>query len=579
MAVKKKLMEDDGYFIKTLFRRQSALNVLALLVSTIGPIVCTILAGRHFGSEGLAIIAICAPLFFAASFFGSTISSGAQIVCSEFIAKDEPDNVNRTYSAAIILTLVLGVFVCSTLFVFRRPLLTFMAGSISTSLFAYYNFFVLSAFVTMLVYIPLFFSRAVGRAEIGLVLTGVMAGVSIALSLVLVRFMGIEAIALGQAVGALVGLIVSMLMLRKHFKFRLTKNLRVKQILAYGSPEGLPRLYALITTATLNGLFLRIGGSDALATFGVISTLNRFNSAIIAGISQTPVPLISIFHEEQDITSIKQTIKLAFCYGNALILITGVIFTAFCAVIADIFGLAQNELLVAAMPYYAVYALLLLNASTLSSYYNAVKKIGLANIIPFLQEFALLCSGALVLSAAFGIYGIWLAFPLSGLVALFILLCLIAAIKLRQKELTFPLLQNYRLEKEGRYISFSVEGTPEKASEAAAKISDFCEENNLSPKQVMLISMSVEEIITLITNNIKLENFSASVRLFLLEGSVVLRIRNTGEKFDAIEYYKANIADDIEKSLEVIGMKYIVNSANVIYYRQTFGVNNLVVIL
>jgi len=95
----------------------------------------------------------------------------------------------------------------------------------------------------------------------------------------------------------------------------------------------------------------------------------------------------------------------------------------------------------------------------------------------------------------------------------------------------------------------------------------------------MLISMSIEEIITLVINNSRKKDLSVSVRLFLLEDMIVLRIRSAGEKFNAIEYYEQNIADDLEKSLEVIGMKYIVEAANVVYYRQTFGVNSLVIIL
>ncbi|MCL2254417.1 MAG: hypothetical protein FWC09_08220, partial [Lachnospiraceae bacterium] len=393
------------------------------------------------------------------------------------------------------------------------------------------------------------------------------------------RFMGIGAIALGQAIGTAAGFTVSMVMLRKHFKFVFPKELYVKAIFVSGSPVGLTRLYILFTTIILNALFLRVGGGGALAVFGVVSMLHRFSTAFIVGISQTLVPLVSVFNEEQDITSIKQTMKLAFRYGNVLMLIAGVVFVVFNAQIAGIFGLPADSGFFAAMPFYAVYGILVLNTSIFSSYYNAAKKLKLANAIPFLQEFALLCGGAYILSAGFGINGIWVAFPLSGVLTLLITAFLLVAVRFRQKDLSFLLLQSRKLEKDGRYISFSVENKLEKASEAAAKISDFCEESGLPPKQTMQISMSVEEIITLIINKNKTKDFSVSVRLFILEGTIILRFRNAGEKFDAVEYYKENIADDIEKNLDIIGMKYITQSANVIYYRQTFGVNSLVVIL
>jgi len=347
---------------------------------------------------------------------------------------------------------------------------------------------------------------------------------------------------------------------------------------------GLSRLYILFTTLSLNALFLRVGGSGALAVYGVLAMLHRFSTSFIVGISHTLVPLIGVFNEEQDITSVRQTMKAAFFFGNMLMLIIGGVLLIFRIQTAALFGLSADSGLPMAIPFYVIYVLLLLNTTVFSSYYNAVKKLILANVIPFLQEFALLCVGAYILAIVSGINGIWTAFPLSGISTLLILAILLAIIKLKEKDMSIPLLFSRRLERNGHYISFSVESDPAKASEAAAKISEFCEDNGVTPKQTMLISMSVEEIITLIINNSRDKRFSVSVRLFLLDGSIILRIRNTGEKFNAIEYYKANIAsanfaEDIEKSIDIIGMKYIVEAAKNVYYRQTFGINSLVVIL
>jgi len=86
-------------------------------------------------------------------------------------------------------------------------------------------------------------------------------------------------------------------------------------------------------------------------------------------------------------------------------------------------------------------------------------------------------------------------------------------------------------------------------------------------------------MITIIINNNKRKISALSVRLFLFDEKIILRIRNTGEKFDAIKYYHKNIADDIEKSLDVLGLKYITDNAQSVFYRQTFGMNSLVVVL
>ncbi|MCL2078703.1 MAG: MATE family efflux transporter [Oscillospiraceae bacterium] len=571
--------EDTGAFIKTIFRKQASLNILAQVASVVGPLVCTSIVGAYYGSGGLAIMAICAPMFLAASFFGA-IGGGAQILCSELIAKDEIENVNKVYSAAIVLTLAAAAAFCAALIAFKTPILTLVAGEITPELSAYYNYFVLYSFFTMPAFIPLYFSKVAGRPEIGVVLTVTMSAVSIAASILLIGAMGIEAVALGQAIGTVAGLFASMYMLQKHFRFRFPKKLYARQIFLSGSPVGLPRMYVLIKTLLLNALFLRVGGNIALAVFGVISMLHRFNSAAINGISQTLTPLVGVFHEEQDTISIRQTMKTAFLYGNALMVLIGLILCVFGNQIGIAFGLSSDAGIFGyAMPFYAVYITVLMNSMIFSAYYNASKHLILANIIPFLQELALLCAGAYIFAGLFGINGIWAAFPASGAVTMLMLLSILSVIKRKSGDTTMFLLQSRRLQREGRYISFSVDGSLKEAGEAAARIGDFCVENGVSPKQTMQISMSIEEIITLIINNNKRKNLSVSVRLFLLDGTIVLRIRNAGDKFNAIEYYEQNIAEDIERSLEVIGMKYIVQSANVIYYRQTFGVNSLVVLL
>ncbi|MCL2048381.1 MAG: MATE family efflux transporter [Defluviitaleaceae bacterium] len=583
-------MEDNGSFIRSIIRKQGTLNILALLVSVVGPIVCTSLTGAYFGRDGLAIMALCSPLFLAASFFGS-LPSGAQILCSGFIAKDELDNVDKVYSATLVVTFAVAVAVSAVLLVLKIPLLTLVAGEISPELSVYYTYFVSYAFVTMFAYIPLYFSKVVGRPEIGLLMTVTMSAVSIVASLLLIRVLGISAIALGQAIGTLVGLAASMLRLRKYFTFKMPrfKQLYLLPMLAASSPLGLSRLYMLIRTILLNALFLSLGGSGALAVYGVVAMLQRFTTAAVNGVSQTLVPLVGVFHEEQDTTSIKQTMKSVLIYGNSLLLAIGIVLCVFRYQIAAAFGLTDDKALFAyAMPFYAVYIVLLLNASVLSSYYNATRHMFLANIIPFLQELALICAGAYTLAAVFGINQIWAAFPISSAGTLVVLFAALLAVKHKNRALTIPLLQNSRLERDGRYISFSVDSQIEQASVAAERISAFCEENGVSPKQAMQISMSLEELIVLIINHNKRNNFSISVRLFLLypleektdrDGTIILRIRNAGDSFNAIEYYEKNIADDIEKSIELMGMKYIVQAANVIYYRQTFGVNSLVVLL
>lgn len=570
-------MEDSGAFVRRLFLKHSALNVFSLLLSTGGPIVCGILTGAVYGNEGLAVTAVCSPLFILASFFGFTVSGGGSIIANKAVADNDTAELGRVFSATVTVMLIAITAVCGALFLFQQPILSVIAGELNAG--PYYNWFVLYAFFTALVYIPLYFSKIIGRAEIGAVSMGVMSLSSIAATLILVNFMGVEAVSAGQAIGTLTALCTSVFMLRGKLKFSLPKKLYIKEIFTGGSPVGMSRLYVFAATFALNSLFSRTGGSEALAVFGAVSFMQRFLSSVYLGFSQTIIPIAGVFYGEKDISGLKQLYKIAFISGNVVIGLMCTVMALLRTPIGAVYGLtgAAAEQFDLAFPIFLLSVWLMTNIMVFTSYFNGILSLGLANLLPFLQDFLFLLPAAFAFGELFGTIGIWWAYPAAGVFTAFILLLWLFLKKFRQKELMVPLMLDRSFLDDGMYLSFSVECSLEKASEASAKASDFCEESGLSMKEAMVISMAIEEIIVMMTDNGCTD--SVAVRVYKLGEMLILRFRSTGKKFNAIEYYQKNIADDLEKSLDIIGMKFIVEKAEIIDYRQTFGVNNLVIIL
>ena len=62
------------------------------------------------------------------------------------------------------------------------------------------------------------------------------------------------------------------------------------------------------------------------------------------------------------------------------------------------------------------------------------------------------------------------------------------------------LLEDTTLEKSGKVINFSVEGNAADICSASAKITEFCDDNGMNMKQTMRISLAIEEMLTLITD-------------------------------------------------------------------------------
>ena len=58
-----------------------------------------------------------------------------------------------------------------------------------------------------------------------------------------------------------------------------------------------------------------------------------------------------------------------------------------------------------------------------------------------------------------------------------------------------------------------------------------------------------------------------------------MRIRNGGKLFNPINYYEKLSEEDPLAMGDALGISMIINAADAIHYKSTFGINNLTVII
>ncbi len=146
-----------------------------------------------------------------------------------------------------------------------------------------------------------------------------------------------------------------------------------------------------------------------------------------------------------------------------------------------------------------------------------------------------------------------------------------------------PCLDRYLLDtsREGEgEISFSVRNTMEDVMFASNKITEFCESSGITAKKTMQVSLAIEEMLTVIvTYCIPKEHLEMSIdiRIMRTGEDVLLCIRNSGKIFDPVRFYEENRENE-EMEDEVLGIKMIVGTAKDIQFRETFGMNHLVIL-
>jgi len=119
--------------------------------------------------------------------------------------------------------------------------------------------------------------------------------------------------------------------------------------------------------------------------------------------------------------------------------------------------------------------------------------------------------------------------------------------------------------------------------ESSDKISDFCESCSLNPKQSMVISLAIEEILLLMVKHVfeGNNNDSIDVKIFVRKDMITMRFRCGGRKFNPLEYYKAametsNGFEDSDMD-ESMGLKLISKIAKKVDYTTSLGLNNIVI--
>ena len=335
----------------------------------------------------------------------------------------------------------------------------------------------------------------------------------------------------------------------------------------------------------MNNLLVMVAGQMGLVIFSVVKVIENLSIIILSGISQATSAFVGVFFEEKDNTSIRRIEKQANIISIELILVLIAGVYLFSDEICLLFGISTTETstrlqVIDGVRIFSLSLLPSIFCMILTSYYQSTKFTKLANLITANSNFILLLIPAYFLAPNFGINMIWYSFTIAA-VGTLIILGIILFVN-RSENKSSILLLDLKGEKNGSFIAFVVKITVEDISDKVKSIGEFCEKNNLSIKDKMLVMLSMEEMMI----SIKDRCFEGEVdevmdvRIFV-DDEIILRIRNRGKLFNPIDYYESQEnEDELDFAMsDALGIEMISKAAKSVYYKSTFGINNLTVII
>lgn len=236
---------------------------------------------------------------------------------------------------------------------------------------------------------------------------------------------------LGAAVATGLAPVISLCVLSVHFVgrkqgFSLTRcrfALSVcRDSITAGAPAFITELSNGFIILLFNCVILRLSGNIGVAAYGVIANIALIAVSVFNGIAQGVQPLFSRYFGMQDCAAVKSLLNSALCMaigvGAALYLGAAL----FSYELVGIFNMEQNAQLAALAVsgvylYFIAFFFMGINL-VCASYCAAVKRERPAFILSALRGFAAVIPLLFLLSALWGMTGVWLVIPAAELVTL-----------------------------------------------------------------------------------------------------------------------------------------------------------------
>ena len=406
-------------------------NIFGLLGTS-----CYILADTYFisqaaGTDGVTLLNLCLPIYNFIFAIGSMIGLGAATRYAILRAQGEERAAQRYFSNAVFCACLLAVpFVLVGIFC-PGTLLRLMGGDAGIVALGipYARIFLLFTPFFMCNYIVSAFVRNDGAPSLAMVatLSGSLFNVVFDYIFMFPMGLGLAGAALATAVSPMLSIaICSRHFFQKSNTLTFVRQAPSARLLVQSCQLGISgfvgELSSAVTTTVFNFLLLRLAGNVGVAAYGVVANFALVATAIFNGVAQGAQPLISQCYGKNEMAGAKRLLLLG-C-GTALAL-AAVLYGAVFG-FTDTFVALFNSESSALMAEYAhsgmrIYFLGYFFAGcniVAAGYLGAVNRPTEATITSVSRGVAAIVTCSLILSALFGMNGVWSAFPAAEAITL-----------------------------------------------------------------------------------------------------------------------------------------------------------------
>jgi len=416
--------------IGKLLRKQAIPASIGILIMSIYGIVDTIFVGRYVGAIGIGAITVVMPITFLIGAIGMSIGVGGASIISRAYGQRDREKANLTFANQVIMTLLLAGLFSFLGGYFSDDLLQLFGGKgdILEPASTYFRITLYSVPFLAWAMMANNIIRAEGFPKLAMYTLIVPAVMNMILDPILIVFfdMGIEGAAWATAIGYMASGLYALYyfifgqsqlqITRKNFRlnFSIMKEISEIGVVTLARQGTISVLYIV-----LNNALFSYGSELSISTWGIINRVMMFANFPVLGITQGFVPIAGYNYGAKNTKRVNLAIEIATKYGTIISLVLFVLIMIFASQIVGIFTTDQALLDQTPFALRIVFAGTPLMAIQLigSAYFQAIGHARPALFLALTKQGIFLIPLILLLPLAFGLTGIWIAFPIADCAA------------------------------------------------------------------------------------------------------------------------------------------------------------------
>lgn len=246
----------------------------------------------------------------------------------------------------------------------------------------------------------------------------------------------------GAALATGIAPVISLMVLSLHFikrknTFHIAKckaSIKaLKDILSLGISALITEFSSGIVIIVFNIIILSLEGNTGVAAYGIIANIALVIMSVFTGVAQGMQPILSRFHAQKRAADIKKVLRYGFITALLFAVMAYLVSAIFAKPIVEAFNKDEN-LRLAQIAVNGIYiyftAFIFVGINILAAtYFSAVDNPKNAFIISVLRGFAVIIPMAFILSALFGLNGVWIAMTCSEFIVLIVSVRMMRKIK------------------------------------------------------------------------------------------------------------------------------------------------------